>query len=166
MERLRKWLQALPLPTNPGGLVYGTILIAALLAAEGGTAVDYTETVVGIVLAEFVYWLALSYAEFAGDRAADGRPFAWRGFRASARHELAVVQGGVIPLLVVVGSWIAGVSLSWGLRFAIWASAAVIVLTEVAIGIRSNQRGRELVISAALGVLFGLLVISLRLILH
>ena len=44
--------------------------------------------------------------------------------------------------------------------------AVVIVIGEVVIGVRSNQHGRELAVSAALGVVFGLLVISLRLILH
>jgi hypothetical protein len=166
MEKLRQALDRLPLPENPGGLVYGTILIAALLSAEAAKVETYLETLAGVLVTELTYWLALSYSEFAGDRAADGKPFTFAGFRRSAQHEFAVSEGALVPLLVLIGCWIAGVSLHNGIRLAIWASALGIVLAELIIGVRSDQHGRELAISAGLGVVFGLLVISLRLILH
>ncbi len=164
--RVRHWLDQLPLPDNPGGLVYGTILVAALLSAESAKVETYLDTLAGVALTEVIYWLALSYSEFAGDRAADGKPFTFTGFRASAQHEFAVSEGALVPVLVLIGCWIAGIDLHNGIRFAIWSSAAMIVLAELVIGIRSDQHGRELAISAGLGVVFGLLVISLRLILH
>jgi len=166
MELLRRWMDELPLPTNPGGLVYGTILVAALLSAESAKVETYLDTLAGVALTEVIYWLALSYSEFAGHRVDEGLPFTISGFWRSAQHELAVSEGAMVPVLVLVGCWIAGVQLHNGIRFAIWGSAAVIVLAEVAIGIRSDQHGRELAVSAALGVVFGLAVISLRLILH
>ena len=165
-HQLRHWLDELPLPTNPGGLVYGTILVAALLAAESAKVETYVETLIGVALTEIIYWLALSYAEFAGHRVEQGDPFTFAGFARSARHELAVSEGAVVPIAVLIGCWIAGVHLANGIRLAIWASAAVIVLAEILIGVRAEQHGRELAVSAALGVVCGLLVISLRLILH
>ena len=166
MKSLRRVLDRLPLPTNPGGLVYGTILIAALLAAENAKAQTYADTIAGVAVAELVYWLALSYSEFTGHRVTEGGAFNLKSFWRSAEHELAVVQGAVVPVLVLIGCWIAGVKLYNGVRLAIWASAGVIVVGELLIGVRSEQHGRELAVSAALGVVFGLLVISLRLILH
>ena len=166
MKTLRHWLDALPLPSNPGGLVYGTILIAALLSAESAKVNTYWETLAGVALTEIIYWLALSYSEFAGHRVAEGEPFTLAGFWRSAEHEFAVSEGALIPLLVLIGCWIAGVQLYDGIRLAIWASAAMIVVTELVIGVRSEQHGRELVVSGLLGVVFGLLVILLRLILH
>ena len=166
MKAFRNWVEELPLPTNPGGLVYGTILIAALLSAESAKVENYWETLAGVALTEIIYWLALSYSEFAGHRVAEGEPFTIGGFWRSAEHELAVSEGALVPLLVLIGCWIAGVELYNGIRLAIWGSAAVIVVAEVVIGVRSDQHGRQLAISAALGVVFGLLVISLRLILH
>jgi hypothetical protein len=166
MKTLRHWVDALPLPTNPGGLVYGTILIAALLSAESAKVESYWETLAGVALTEIIYWLALSYSEFAGHRVAAGEPFTVGGFWRSAEHELAVSEGALVPLLVLIGCWIAGVQLYNGIRLAIWGSAGMIVAAEVVIGIRSDQHGRQLAVSAALGVVFGLLVISLRLILH
>jgi hypothetical protein len=166
MKRLRHWVDLLPLPENPGGLVYGTILVAALLSAEAAKVETYWETLAGVAVTELIYWLALSYSEFAGDRVVDEQPFTFGGFWVSAKHEFAVSEGALVPVLILVGCWIGGVGLHNGIRFAIWSSAVVIVVAEVVIGIRSNQHGRELAISAALGVVFGLMVISLRLILH
>jgi hypothetical protein len=166
MKKLRHWLDLLPLPENPGGLVYGTILVAALLSAESAKVHTYWDTLAGVALTEVIYWLALSYSEFTGERAADGEPFRLSGFWKSAKHEFAVSEGALVPLLVLFGCWAAGVDLYNGIRLAIWSSAAMIVVAELVIGIRSDQHGRELAISAALGVVFGLLVIALRLILH
>jgi hypothetical protein len=166
MKWLRDTVDRLPLPTNPGGLVYGTILIAALLSAEAVKVETYFETLAGVAVTEIIYWMALSYSEFAGHRIAEGEAFNVAGFWRSAQHELAVSEGALVPVLVLVGCWIGGVDLFNGIRFAIWSSAVVIVIGEVVIGVRSNQHGRELAVSAALGVVFGLLVISLRLILH
>ncbi len=159
----------LHMPSNPGGIVYGTILVATLLGAESVKAETYPETVLGIAISELIYWLAISYAEFTGERvarAARAEPFELAGFWREARQELAVIYGAVVPLLLVLGCWIAHVSLRWGLTLGVYAAAAMIVATEIAIGLRSDKHGRELLVSAAFGVLFGLMVIALKLILH
>src|SRR6202012_886850 len=88
---LRHQVQRLPLPTNPGGLVYGTILSATLISAEYARAERYAGALGGIVIAEIVYWLALSYSEFAGERVKTGESFEFKGFWRTAKHELAVV---------------------------------------------------------------------------
>ena len=166
MSRLRHELARLPLPTNPGGLVYGTILIATLISAESAKAQRYSGSLAGIALAEFVYWLAISYSEFTGERAASGEPFELRGFWRSARHELAVVQGGTVPFLVIVACWIIGASLSAALTLGVYTAAGMIVVAELVIGITTEQTGRELVIDTAVGVAFGVLVIAVKVILH
>ena len=166
MSWLRHQLDRLPLPTNPGGLVYGTILIATLISAESAKAQRYGGSLAGIVLAELVYWMALSYSEFTGERAASGEPFELRGFWRSAKHELAVIQGGIVPFLVILVCWIVGASLTTALTLGVYTAAAMIVVTELVIGITTEQTGRELVIDTAVGVAFGVLVIAVKVILH
>ena len=68
MSWIRNQVRRMPLPTNPGGLVYGTILSATLISAEYAKAERYGGALGGIALAEIIYWLALSYSEFAGER--------------------------------------------------------------------------------------------------
>jgi hypothetical protein len=92
-------------PTNPAGLIYGTITVAALLAAETARRETYAKTVGAVGLTLIVYWLAHSYAEFAGDRLADGEHVSVVGLLRAARRGLAVLMGAAIPFLVLLGCW-------------------------------------------------------------
>jgi hypothetical protein len=166
MNWLRAQVQRMPLPTNPAGLVYGTILSATLISAEYARAERYAGALGGIVIAEIVYWLALSYSEFAGERVKTGDSFAFKGFWRSAKHELAVVLSGVPPFLVIVVCWIAGATLSTALTIGVYTAAGMIVLAELVIGISTEQTGRELVIDTCVGVLFGIVVVAVRVFLH
>jgi hypothetical protein len=166
MDWIRRQVQRLPLPSNPGGLVYGTILSATLISAETAKAERYAGALGGIVLAEIVYWLALSYSEFAGERAKTGDPFEFKGFLSSAHHELAVVLTGIPPFLVIVACWIVGATLATALTIGVYTAAGMIVLSELVIGISTEQTGRELIVDTLVGVLFGILVIAVKVLLH
>jgi hypothetical protein len=153
-------------PDNPGGLVYGTILVATLLAAENATHETYETTIGSVVLALLVYWLAISYATFTGQRARRGGHFELTGLMHAIGHEIAVIYGTAGPLLALLISWVAGATLSTAVSAAVWTAAATIVATEVVIGVRSELRGRELVIQTLFGAVLGLLVVALRVLLH
>ena len=154
------------LPANPGGLVYGTILIATLLAAEPPRRETYARTVGAVLVAIIVYWLAVSYAEFTGERVRDEEAFTPASFARAAVHELTVVYGAVGPLLAVLVCWVVGVELSTAITAAVWTSVAIIVAIEVGIGIRADLTGRQLIVQTAMGVVLGLLVVALRVLLH
>jgi hypothetical protein len=166
MSWIRTQVQRLPLPTNPGGLVYGTILSATLISAEYAKAERYAGALGSIVLAEIIYWLALSYSEFAGDRVTTGESFAFTGFWRSARHELAVVLSGIPPFIVIVVCWIVGATLTTALTLGVYTAAGMIVLAELVIGVSTEETGRELVVDVLVGVLFGVLVVAVKVLLH
>ena len=44
------------MPTNPGRLVYGTIAVGALLAAESARQETYVETVFAVAITLLLYW--------------------------------------------------------------------------------------------------------------
>ncbi len=154
------------MPTNPGGLVYGTILVATLLAAEPPRRETYVRTVGAVCVALIVYWLAASYAEFTGERVRDEQPFKPAAFLRAAVHELAVIYGALGPLLAVLVCWAAGAQLHTAVTVAVWTAVAIIIATEVGIGIRADLTGRQLVIQTGMGVLLGLLVVAVRVLLH
>jgi len=151
---------------NPARLVYGTILVAALLSAESAKRETYAKTVGAVALALALYWLANAYAEFSGERIQKGEHFSYAGLVQTARQELALLYGATAPLLVLLVCWAAGAALSSAVTAAIWAAAAIIVVTEVVIGVRAELTGRELIRQSAFGALLGLLVIALRVLLH
>jgi hypothetical protein len=154
------------LPANPGGLVYGTILVATLLAAESPKRETYAKTVAGVALALLIYWVANAYAEYTGHRVSSSTPFELSEFTTAARHELAVIYGALAPLAVLLVCWAIGASLSAGVATAVWVAVAMILATEIVIGIRTDLNGRELVAQTAIGALMGLMVIALRVLLH
>lgn len=154
------------IPANPGGLVYGTILIATLLAAEPPRRETYARTVGAVVVAMIVYWLAVSYAEFTGERVRHEEGFTLANFARSAVHELTVVYGAVGPLLAVLVCWAVGAELPTAITAAVWTSVAIIIAIEVGIGIRAELTGKQLVVQTGMGVLLGLLVVALRVLLH
>jgi hypothetical protein len=153
-------------PTNPAGLVYGTILVAAMLAAESTKRETYPTTIAAVSIAMIVYWLANSYARFTGERAREGTHFEFGTLARDAVHELWILGGAVIPLVMLLVCWAAGGSLGSAVSVAIWSAVAMIVFTELGIGIRSHLTGRELVIQTAFGMLLGVLVIAVRVLLH
>jgi hypothetical protein len=156
----------LRLSSNPGALVYGTILVATLLAAESPRRETYVEALASVVIALLVYWLSISYSEVTGERILHEEPFSVEAFRHAAVHERPVIFGAIGPLVVLIVSWVAGAGLNTAVNIAIWAAAAIIVATEVAIGVRAELTGRQLVIQTGMGVVLGLSAEGLRVLLH
>jgi hypothetical protein len=154
------------MPANPAGAVYGTITVGALLAAESAQRETYPRTLGAVVIALLLYWLAHSYASFAARRMLLGERLNIRGLAWTMAHELSILIGAAVPLVALLIWWAAGAKLTSGVDAAIWTSAAMIVILELAVGLRARLHGRELLAQAALGAVLGLLVIALKLVLH
>lgn len=160
------WQDAAAVPANPAGLVYGTIAVGALLAAESARRETYLKTIGAVLLTLVLYWLAHSYAEFTARRLRDHGRFTLDGLARTAARELSVLGGASMPLLVVLILWGAGVRLATAVSAAIWTSATAIVAIETLIGIRARLPRHDLVRQTAMGALLGVLVIVLRVLLH
>lgn len=151
---------------DPGGFVYGTILVATLLDAEAAAPESYSKTSVSVVIALLLYWLTVTYSHYAGERLAHEQRFHWTGLAREAVRELSLLTGSVVPLIVLLVCWLAGVALATADVAAIWAAVAAIIGAEVIIGIRADLEGRELIRQTAVGALIGVLIVVLRLLLH
>ena len=154
------------MPLNPVGLIYGTITVGALLAAESANNETYLETVGAVVIALAIYWLARSYAEFTAERLKRAEPLTTAALGRTLLHELSILVGAIVPLLVLLVWWVAGASLGAAVSAAVWTSAAVTALIEVVAALQTGLRGRQLVAQTALGILLGLMVIAMKLVLH
>ncbi len=151
---------------SPGGLVYGTLAVGALLAAESARRETFAKTVLAVAITLMLYWLAHSYAEFTGERLQKGEAFSFADLVRTAAQELSVLFGAAVPLLVLLVAWAAGTSLTTAVTAAIWTSAVMIVIIEVVIGLRAQLSGRDLVRQTAFGAVLGVLVMVLRVVLH
>jgi hypothetical protein len=154
------------MPRNAARFVYGTIIVAVLLAAETAERETYPETVIAVVVALLLYWFAHAYAESAAERIADRARLTVDELVRSMMHESPIILGAAVPLLPVLIWWAAGASLTTAVSVAIWTSAAMIVVYELIAGLRAKLSGKELVVQVAIGAALGLLVIVLKLVLH
>jgi hypothetical protein len=151
---------------NSAGAIYGTITVGALLAAESAQRETYAETIGAVALAMVLYWLAHAYAGSAAKRLRDEQPLTAKGFARALGHELPMLAGAAVPLLVLVVFGVAGAKLSTAVKAGLWTSAVVIALIEIVAAVRADAKGRELAGQIAIGVALGLLVLAINAVLH
>ena len=154
------------MPVNVARVVYGTVTVGTLLAAESAERETYAETLASVLIALVVYWMAHSYAEVTARRIEEGGRLTGGALASSMRHEVWILIGAAVPVLPLVIWWIAGGRLTIAVDAAIWTSAGMIVVYEVIAGVRAELTGGEMLRQIALGATLGLLVIAVKLVLH
>ena len=151
---------------NPTRVVYGIVVVGALLAAEGGFHETHLDTIASALLAVGVYWLAHAYANVLGRRlATPGRLTAGMLWRA-LKSEWAIVQGAAIPLVALGIAWAAGASQEAAVTVALWSAVASLVGFELAAAIRSDATPGELALEVSVGLAMGLAIIAIKVLLH
>jgi hypothetical protein len=146
--------------------VYGTITVGALLAAESVERETYLATVGAVALTLLIYVLIHAYSDYTADRLDHEEPLELSSLGRTIVLESWLLVGAGIPLVALLLCWLLGASLSTAVTVAIWTSAAMVVILELAVGLRAGAKGRDLAMQIAVGAAFGLMVILLRLILH
>src|SRR4029077_5664882 len=89
-------------------VIYGVILVGALLAAESGVHETYLDTILSAVIATAVYWLAHAYADLLARRLRTHERLTvaalWHGL---AEHA-TLIRGAAIPVLVLLIGYASG----------------------------------------------------------
>jgi hypothetical protein len=163
VQRLAGWIVR---EENPAGVVYGTILVAALIAAESGLHDGYPAKVGSTVLALAVYWLAHSYATVLGRRLSHEEHLTVGALGRAFAHEWSIVRGAAIPLLTLLVAWAVGANEAAAVNAAIWAAIASLILFELLAGLRAGSTAREFALESAIGVTMGLAILSLKSLAH
>lgn len=151
---------------NPSRVIYGIIVVAALLAAESGHRESYLDTVASAVITTTLYWFAHSYAELLGERLALHERLSWGNLARALAQEWAIARGAAVPLAALVVAWGAGASQQTGVTVALWTAIASLVTFELAAGVRSRLGLRELALEGCAGAAMGVAILALKIILH
>jgi hypothetical protein len=154
------------MPANTARVVYGTIVVGTLLAAESAQKETYLKTVLSVVITLLLYWLAHSYAESAASRMNTRAKLSADELIRSMRHESPIIIGAAMPLVPLLIWWATGGSLLNAVSAAIWTAAGMIVVYEAIAGLRAKLTGVELIVQTLVGAALGLMVIVLKLLLH
>jgi hypothetical protein len=151
---------------NPSGVVYGVIVIAALLAAESGRHESYLDTLASAAIAAALYWLAHAYAELLGRRLSRRQRLTAAALAGALRHDWTIVRGAALPLLALVIAWAAGAAQHTGVAAALWSAIASLLAFELIAGARSRASARELALDACVGIAMGVAVLAVKALLH
>ena len=151
---------------NPTGVVYGTILAGALIAAESGAHDGYPDKVGSTVLALGIFWLAHSYSIVLGRRLAEEERLTVRALARAFGREWSIMRGAAIPLLALLIGWAIGASEASAVDAAVWAAIASLIAFELLAGMRARSTPRELALESAVGVAMGLAILALKALLH
>lgn len=152
---------------DPGGLLYGAVVTAAVLAAVSANVAHVDRVALGVGFVLVGYWLAHVYTStlamlFEGDR----RPLR-RRVPAAAAEEAVILLGGMPAVVVYVAlhglaGWPAG-SAALG---ALWFSVVFLFLIGYLGAHRAGIRGRRLVLESLGAASLGLLAVFAKLLLH
>jgi hypothetical protein len=151
---------------NPSGVVYGVIVIGALLSAESGRHETYLDTVASAAIAAALYWLAHAYATVLGRRLRGRERLTSGSLWRALVHDWALIRGAAIPLLVLLIAWATGAAQETAVSAALWSAVASLVAFELMAGIRSRARPGELALEVGVGVVLGIGMLALRIVLH
>jgi hypothetical protein len=151
---------------NPSGVVYGIIVIGALLAAESARRETYPDTIASTLVAAALYWFAHSYANVLGARLERHERLSTGTLARELTHNWAIMRGATLPLLALVLAWIAGATLSTAVTAALWSTIASLIAFELFAGVRSRASPRELALDVSVGAAMGVAILILKIILH
>ncbi|HSZ12463.1 MAG TPA: hypothetical protein VK790_00295 [Solirubrobacteraceae bacterium] len=151
---------------NPSGVVYGIIVIGALLAAESGRHETYLDTLLSAAIAAALYWFAHAYAETLGRRLTLHERLSVRTLARELARGWGIVRGAALPLAVIAISWAAGAAQQTAVTAALWSAIASLVAFELIAGIRTRASPRELAFEAAMGATMGVAILALKIVLH
>ena len=151
---------------NPARVVYGLLVVGALLAAESGLQESHLDTVLSVLIAVAVYWLAHAYADMLGERLALQQRLSASALVRALSKESAILRGAAPPLLVLALAWAAGSSQQTAVTAALWSVVASVIALELIAGLRSHATPGELALDVCVGTTMGVAVVALKLVLH
>src|ERR1700730_2799608 len=129
---------------NPAGVIFGTITVGAVLAAESGLHETYPEAIGSALLTIGIYWLAHTYSDLLGRRLGTHEHLTASSLARALAHDWAIVRGAALPLLALAIAWIVGANQETAVTAAVWASVGSLIALEVLAGIRAKSTPGEL----------------------
>jgi hypothetical protein len=146
--------------------IYGTILSTALIAAYSEDAdSDPLQIAVAVIVAALVFWVAHAYADTLARGMEDDRS-TLRHARAELAREWPMVSGALVPILPLLLAPL-GVLSDYAAEDAAIATGVVALgAVGVAVAWRRGSGLLGIAISASSSVIFGVVVVSLKALVH
>jgi hypothetical protein len=151
---------------NPGGIVYGVLAIATVIAAEGTRQETFAKLLLASIVTMGLYWAAHAYSHHWGERLHGAGQWTLKQIALSLRFEMSILFGAAVPVAVLLLAWAAGASLEAGVTAVLWTAAIEIVALEAVPSIRNHLGPKDLLVQTVFGITLGIGILGLRLVLH
>jgi hypothetical protein len=151
---------------DPGGLLYGAIISASVLATVSAHSDQYEYVALATAVVLGVYWLTHVYVA-AHSRQFDGdtRHVLHRA-AVAAGHEASVLKGGVPAIVVYLVGAVIGLGPGPAAEVAVYFSVAMLMCVGYLAAHRAGRTGGAALADAAVAGLFGLVVVVAKALLH
>lgn len=152
---------------DPGGVLYGAVITAGVLAAVSANVSHVHRVALSVGAVVVVYWLAHVYTEtqemlFEGDH----RPLYHRTPAAAAKEAFILVGGVPAVAVYLAAHELAGLSATRSAYWALWCSVAFLFLIGYLGAHRAGIRGWRLALESAGAASLGVLAVLGKLFLH
>lgn len=168
--RSRRLVRALRVPGETGTVdrvVYATITVMSVLIIYDGWdevhRLDVVGVIVGPILAMFI---AHVFSAGLARRVTEARRLHWGERVSIMRAEARFLLIAVPPLVVLLATQLAGLSLKWSINTIVWAGAASLGYWSYVAGKRAGFRRWQLVWAVAGGLLVGLVILLFQVLLQ
>lgn len=161
--RVLRWLEP---EDNPSAVVYGTIAVGLVMAAENPATETFPRVAGGSAAAMLLYWAAHAYAAVLGERLARGLPFRLADLPGALRHEWSIVKGATAPLVALLLAWASGADLEVAVWAALWTAVGALFMFEVMAATRARLGGLQMTVSVVLGTALGVALLGVKLLLE
>lgn len=152
--------------TNPGGIVYGALAVATVIAAESTRRETFGKLMAASAITMTLYWAAHAYSHHWSSRLQSAHDWTIAELRNSLRYEISILAGAALPLATLTVVWLAGADIERGVTIVLWVAGLELVALEALPGIRHRLKLRSLAVQSLLGISMGVGILGLRFVLH
>ncbi len=151
---------------NAGGVVYGVLAVATVIAAESTRRETFPKLLAGSLVTLGLYWVAHAYSHHWGSRLNRAGEWTVKELVLSLAHEASILVGALLPTAALVAAWLAGAGIQSAVTAVLWCAGIELVLLEVGAGLRHHIGLRDMVVQTLIGLSMGLGILGLRVLLH
>ena len=147
------------------GIITGTVVCAAVIAATAGHVDTTRQLTVAILGTVFVYWLAHLHAHTIGHAVSSGmHPL--KALRSGVTHTWPIAAASLLPIGILLIAEIAGAELRKASLIALYATIGLLAGYSYLAGRRSGLGTGGSLLSAAAGAALGIIIVLLKAALH
>ncbi len=147
------------------GAIYGTIIVAGLLAATGpDDNPEIWPTALWVLVTVVVFWLAHSWSLSIARRATGLAPQG--GLKQSLVHHWPLVQSAFPPLAVMLGAALLGADDEEAILLAAWSCVLLLGAWGFVVGRQEHDSPARIALTSLGCAALGLLMVVLKIVIH